>query len=286
LTINSLNKLAESQTQTGDVRGAIETQKEVVAAMERVFGKKNSEYCARLGNLGNMYADVGDLSGAERVMREALSILRGIPQTDVDALPTLINNLATILVDEDKCGDAVPLHEESLVLRRRAHGEPSEEVAIALGNYAKALNCSGRQVEADSAAHRALAMCETVFGPNHNRTATAKVRLAEVYLRTGRAPEAEPLLREAIATFGAINPGFWRVGDARARLGEALLAEGRKREAIAELEAGWEIFTATTAPGAPRSREIATRIASYYDGEKEPAVADRWRQRAFGGPGK
>jgi non-specific serine/threonine protein kinase/serine/threonine-protein kinase len=283
MTVTSLNKLAESQTQTGDVRGAIETQKEVVAATEKSFGRKNYEYCARLGNLGNMYADVGDLAAAERVMREALGILRGIPQTSKDALPTLINNLATVLVDEGKCDDALPLHEESLALRRRIYGEPSAEVAVALGNYGKALNCSGRQAEADPVARRALAMCETVFGPNHNRTATAKVRLGEVCLRTGRAREAEPLLREAIATFAAINPRFWRVGDARARLGEALLAEGRKRDGIAELETGWEIFTATTAPGAPRSREIATLIASYYDSEKDLTAADRWRQRAFGG---
>ena len=282
LTLGSLNKLAESQTQSGDLRGAIKTQEEVVAAAARVFGKESRQYASWLGNLANMYADAGDLASSERAMREALAINRRIPQSDPDQIPTVINNLATILVDEGKCGDAITLHEESLALRRKLHGEPSEEVAIALGNYSKALNCAGRHAEAESTAHHALEMCTTVFGPKHNRTSSARVGLARVYLSTGRPHEAEPLLRETIAALAAINPKFWRVGDVRARLGEALLAEGRSREGIAELEAGYDLYTATIAPSAPRSREIASRAASYYDQRNATAVANRWRQRAAG----
>jgi eukaryotic-like serine/threonine-protein kinase len=282
LTLGSLNKLAESQTQSGDLRGAIRTQEEVVAAGARVFGKESRQYAAWLGNLANMYADAGDLAKSERAMREALAINRRIPQSEPDVLPSQINNLATILVDEGKCADAIPLHEESLALRRKLHGEPSEEVAIALGNYAKALTCAARYVEAESTAHHALAMCTTVFGPKHNRTSAARMRVAEVYMRTGRPHDAEPLLRETIAAMAAINPKFWRVGDARARLGEALLAEGRSREGIAELEAGYELYTATIAPSAPRSREIASQIASYYDQRGAEAAAKQWQRRAEG----
>jgi len=78
----------------------------------------------------------------------------------------------------------------------------------------------------------------------------------------------------------ATNPKFWRVLDVRARLGEALLAEGRLREGIAELEAGYDLYTATIALSALRSREIASLVASYYDQRNATAVADRWHQRA------
>ena len=281
LTLGSLNKLAEAQTQSGDLHGAIATQKEVVALEGRVFGKESRRYCSMLGNLANMIADAGDLAGAERLMREVLAIQRRTPQDEPDAIPTTINNLATVLVDEGKCSDAIPLHEESLTLRRRLHGEPSEEVAIALSNQAKALECAGRYAEAESTAHHALGMSLTVFGPKHSRTAAAQMNLAKLYLHTGRAAHAEPLLRSVIATMTAINARFWKVGEARARLGEALVAEGREHEGITEMEAGWEIYTATS-PTAPRCREIAAQIASYYERKHEAGIAAQWRQRAAG----
>jgi serine/threonine protein kinase/predicted negative regulator of RcsB-dependent stress response len=282
-TLISLNKLSESQAHSGDVHGAIETQEEVVALAAKTLGKESGEYSSWLSNLGNMYADVGRLADAERLLRESLAIDRRIRGSDHEDMPYSINNLATILVDEGKCDDAIALHEESLALRRRFYGVPSTEVAVALGNYARALNCAGRHAEAETAADSALAMCVTVFGPDHQRTATARVRVAEVLMATGRADQAEPHLRTAIAAFRAINERFWRVGDARARLGEALLAQGRREQGIAELEAGWEIYTETTAPVAPRSRDSAALIASHYDATTDATTADRWRQRATGG---
>jgi tetratricopeptide (TPR) repeat protein len=286
LILISLNKLSESQAHSGDVHGAIATQEEVVALAEQTFGRESTGYSSYLSNLGNMYADVGRLADAERMLRESLEIDRRIRPPDDEDMPVSLNNLATILVDEDKCEDAIPLHEESIAMRRRLSGVPSTDVAIALGNYARALNCAGRHTEALVAADSALAMSITVFGPGHQRTATARVRIAEVLMSTGRAGEAEPFLRDAIGTFRGINERFWRVGDARARLGEALLAQGRRPEGIAEVEAGWEIYTETTATGAPRSREIAALAAAYYDETAERALADRWRLRAAGGSGE
>ena len=278
----SLNKLSESQAESGDLPNAIKTQTEVVALSEKLFGKESDLYSARLSNLGNMYADIGDLARAEAILRESLAIDRRVLGSNNEEMPTSINNLATILVDEGKCEDAIPLHEESLAMRHRMFGEPSAEVATALGNYARSLDCAGRYVEAEVAADSALVMCTTVFGPGHVRTATTRVRLAEALLHTGRAAGAEPLLRSAIATFRGIGERFWRVGDARARLGEVLLALGRAREGIAELEGGWEILTETTGPNTPRSREIAAALVGYYEKTSQVARAERWRPRAAG----
>jgi eukaryotic-like serine/threonine-protein kinase len=285
MTLSSLNKLGESQALSGDLRSAIQTQKEVVALAEKSFGKEDDRYSAWLENLGNMYADSGDLARAEEALREGLAIDRRVLGNNNEEMPFTINNFATILVDQGKCAEAIPLHEESIAMRRHFFGDSSGDVATALGNYAKALDCAGRTAEAETAARSALALSTNVFGPSHHRTATAKVRLAEVFMHTARPSLAVPLLNEAIDTFRAINPRFWRLGDARARLGEALLAEGRAREGVAELEAGWDIYTATTDPHAPRSREIAASIASYYEGKDEHANADRWRARAAAGSG-
>jgi serine/threonine protein kinase/tetratricopeptide (TPR) repeat protein len=281
-TLVSLNKLSESQAESGDLKSAIETQKQVVAVGEKVYGKENERYSAWLSNLGNMYADTGNLADAERILRESLAIDRRVLGSDNEDMPTSINNLATILVDEGKCDDAIPLHEESLAMRHRFYGEPSADVAIALGNYARALDCTGRSSEARTFADSAVTMCATVFGDGHIRTATSRVRLAEAMLHTGDAADAEPLLRSAIATFKGVNPRMWRVGDAQARLGEVLLALRRAREGERELVAGWEILTETTGPNTRRAREIATVLAGYYERTSQGAQAERWRPRAAG----
>ena len=259
----SLNKLAEAQTGMGDLFGAIRTQEQVVALSEEILGREDPSYAARLSNLANMYADAGDLVRAERLTREALELDRRT--SGDDRVSVRINNLATILVDLERCEEAVPLHEESLALRRRAHGEPSTEVAIALGNYALALRCSSRYAEAEAAAAAALPMAISLWGPAHQQTAVMRMRLAEVLLHTGRANEAEPLVREAVATYAAIDPLYFRTGGARALLGEALLALGRGAEGIEELEAGYQILARTTDPGMPRLARIASLIEDYHE---------------------
>ncbi len=139
----TLNKISQSQAETGNLKDAIATQEQVVALSEETIGREHAEYSARLSNLGNMYADVGDLAKAETILREAIAIDRRVLGNDHEDMPVSINNLATILVDDGKCEDAIPLHEESLAMRRRLYREPSSEVGIALGNYARALDCAG-----------------------------------------------------------------------------------------------------------------------------------------------
>lgn len=279
----TLNKVSQTQAMSGNLRDAIATQREVVTLTEKLMGKENDLYSARLSNLGNMYADTGDLSRAETILRESLAIDRRVLDPGNEEMPISLNNLATILVDQGKCADAIPLHEESLAMRRRAYGILSSEVGVAMGNYARALDCAGRSAEAEVMADSALMICTQIFGPDHVRTATTRVRLAEAYLHTGRAAQAEPLLRHAIAVFEKVDARFWRAGDARAVLGEVLLAQDRGEEGIVELTAGWEILTETTQPTVPRCRHFASLAADYYEKNSERALADTWRLRATGG---
>jgi tetratricopeptide (TPR) repeat protein len=280
-TLLTLDRLSAAQAQHGDLEAAIETQKQVVALGEQVHGKETWEYTGWLANLGNMYADMGDFARAETILREAVALDRKVLGSDHRDMPYSINNLATVLVDAGKCADAIPLHEESLGMRHRLFGEPSAEMAIALGNYARTLDCVGRYADAELAADSALAMSIIVFGEGHQRTATSSMRLAEVYLHTQRAAQAEPLLRRAIGVYSGQGERYWRTGDARARLGEALVATGRGPEGVSELGAGWEILTETTGTDTPRAREIATRIADYHR-DQWPDESRRWLARADG----
>jgi serine/threonine protein kinase len=99
--------------------------------VERVHGREHPEYVAALSNLGNMHADIGDYATSERLLREALEIDSadsragrrgpGVRRSTTWPPCSWIRGSTT---------DAIPLHEESLALRRRVFGEPSVEVAV------------------------------------------------------------------------------------------------------------------------------------------------------------
>lgn len=314
LTLNSLSMLTANRAQGGDPEGAIPGGLELVEARERVQGRSHPEYVTALSNLANMHADVGDFAAAEETLREALEIERRIvsegsgEEGRAGDLAITLNNLATVLVDEEKFEEALPFHEESLEIRRRVFGEPSAEMAIALGNLSAALHGAGREARAEAVARRALGMSESVFGPTHPRTATARMFLADVLVDAGRAAEAVPLARRAVADFSVTGERYWRTGAARALLGRALLAvdrgagggpeaagapegdrlpegesglEGRSDlEGARELEAGWEILTETLSADSPRTRSIAAALADHWESRDEPALAAEWRARA------
>ena len=280
LTLSTLSFLTQNQAQGGDPAGAIPRTFELVDALERVHGREHPEYVSTLSALGNMHADIGEFETSERLLREVVEIDRATLGDGEGGLAVSINNLATVLVDQGKAGEAIALHEESLAIRRRVFGEPSVQVAIALANYSFALVRAGRHAEAEAPAREAIDMSVSVFGPDHLRTATARLRLAEALLVLERPAESVSLLREAIPVFTAIGPRFSGTGSARARLGDALLALGRGPEGIREIVEGWDILTETIDPSAPALRGIAATAAAYYATHGEPALAAEWRARA------
>ncbi len=280
LTLGTLSLLTQNRAQGGDPKGAIASGTELLQAEERVHGKVHPDYVEALSSLGNMHADIGDYPTAEGMLRECVDLDRQLG--DDGNLAISLNNLATVLVDEEKYEDAIPIHEESLAIRRRVFGTPSVQVAIALGNYALALGGAGRYEDAEAAARAAVKSSLVVFGEDHPRTAVARMRLAEVLVATHRAAEAEPLLRRAIATFTTVGERYSGTGAARARLGEALLDMGRDSAGIRELETGWTILTETMGDDAPAVRRIAARAADYHEARGDTALARVWRTRAGG----
>jgi tetratricopeptide (TPR) repeat protein len=74
----------------------------------------------------------------------------------------------------------------------------------------------------------------------HPDTAAAEVRLGEALTEEGKASEAEPLLREALAALNgepfAVQP--WQLADANTQLGICLRKLGRTRDGESLVKAG------------------------------------------------
>jgi len=72
------------------------------------------------------------------------------------------------------------------------------------------LQHTNRLTEAEPLMHRALAISEASFGPDHPTVATRLSNLAALLQATNRLAEAEPLMRRALvigeASFGPDHP--------------------------------------------------------------------------------
>jgi hypothetical protein len=98
-----------------------------------------------------------------------------------------------------------------------------------------------------------------------------------------RWPEAEPLLREAIAIRAKATPDDWERYDAMSLLGGALLGQGRYAEAEPLVIASYEGMKARESrmpvPERFRLREAAERVVRLYEQWSKPDQATAWKAK-------
>jgi tetratricopeptide (TPR) repeat protein len=127
-----------------------------------------------------------------------------------------------------------------------------------------------------TAAH-ALALMKTLEG-TASLAAVANVPIAEALMRFPPAPDARTICAEALhqqELLGQIDPGKTLRADALRCLGDALILEGRARDAIAPLERSIEIPRRTYPGDLARARFALARalVLSAGDGARAVALA-------------
>ena len=98
-----------------------------------------------------------------------------------------------LLVTVGRAPEAVAEYATLLAATRDAVGEKHAFHAIFSSNYGFALGKAGRAAEAAPLLENAIALLQANFGDDHDRTHTAKQRLAEVYTQLGRREDAAKL---------------------------------------------------------------------------------------------
>jgi tetratricopeptide (TPR) repeat protein len=105
----------------------------------------------------------------------------------------------------------------------------SEDMSWLLDRAASYLRVLGQAAEARPLAERALAITETVHGPDHPDVATRLNNLALILQDLGQAAEARPLVERALAitetTYGPDHP---RVATLQSNLAVILLDLGKR----------------------------------------------------------
>ncbi|HKU17045.1 MAG TPA: tetratricopeptide repeat protein [Steroidobacteraceae bacterium] len=235
------------------MRGATEAARqhsdEAVALARDLRGPRSPEFADALVERVFMLSWLDDLSGAERLAREALSIYSStVPQQHPDRVFAQ-SLLGETLRVRGKLEEAFALLSFSLNATRRMYGDSSRQGADILDSLARLESSRGRLAEAEELSRQSVQMLLQIAGTDNSKTAYYRTSLAMIQSARGEYAEAEAQLRAALATFAkTLQPDHPYAASTEYRLGEALLGLRRPKDAEAAFRASMQRLQRTTQP--------------------------------------
>jgi tetratricopeptide (TPR) repeat protein len=111
------------------------------------------------------------------------------------------NGLAANLYFQGRYGEAEPLFQKALAIRRQVLGEAHPRTATSYENLANNLNAQGKYAEAEPLYRKALAIRRQALSEAHPDTAASYNHLAHSLSAQGKYAEAERLYQKALAIY-------------------------------------------------------------------------------------
>ena len=140
---------------------------------------------------------------SEEQQRRALAEATALANAKIVAVVS--NDLAALLLNTNRLGEAEPLMRRALEINESAFGNQHPTVAICLNNLAALLLNTNRIGDAEPLMRRALEINEAAFGNRHPTVATDLNNLATLLHATNRLKEAEPLMRRSLDILGSFG---------------------------------------------------------------------------------
>jgi eukaryotic-like serine/threonine-protein kinase len=204
----------------GDLGGCLEACRAALAAFEQAEDRRNA--CSINGNLGFVFAELGDFEGAERALRSAQAVADRLGLHNLAAVAA--HNLGHVLARLGKLDEARRV-EQGAVEVFQQQGEARLEGAARA--YLAEIDLLGGDLRAAEREARAATSTLSV-APSLRPIAVAL--LGRVLLGQDRLDEALACAREAMAALASL--GALEEGETMVRLvhATALRASGRERE--------------------------------------------------------
>jgi tetratricopeptide (TPR) repeat protein len=210
----------------------------------------------------------GQYSEARKYFRKALA---SIQPPDAYRATRIYYYLALLELDAGHYREAEALAKRTLSAQREVPGgESAPDTAWTMIALAEARVFQHDPHGAEPLLRRALGIFEEKLPPHYPPIMTAQIRLGEALIAEGKAPAAEPILREALAS--AYAPPFripsWQVGEAESARGWCLAALGREQEAQRLLEQGQKKLLADPKP--LFRKQAAAHLAAVIHAQERP----------------
>jgi len=241
---------------TGDAEGAYRALAEAVALARRERAAGSANLVAVLANAASAAHEVGRTDEALAYEAESAALAEERLGVDHATALTVRANLASTLAEAGRLDEAERVHRDVLARRLRTLGPRHAATGTSYQQLAGVVWDVGRPDEAADLYRRAAAAFDAALPASTPTRAFPYLSLARLDADRQRYAEAEVAAREALRLARqSVGAGHPMTGDAEARLGRALVGQGRVAEGRRPLDAGLTILRAAFGADDERVRE-------------------------------
>ncbi len=262
----------------GEVDEADQLCGEAVLAIAAADGEDHPRALFSLGVRAVILRQKGDVEAAESLYLDLLEKQRRVLGADHPDVARTLNNLAYLLMTQQDYAKAEERYKQALEVLNHVHEGAHPDVIQVRQNLASVLNLQKKYDEVEVVLREVVELRRELHPEGHSRVGVALVNgLGRFLFERGKYSEAEPVLREGIASFEeTLGDEYHDPWIARASLATCLFGLGRTAEA--ESLANRSLETLKTFEEFPRNpRFNIQKVAGQFETVGQPGYAASYR---------
>jgi len=189
-TLTSMNNLASTLNNEGDLSNARVLQEEVLGTRRRVLGEEHPDTLTSMSNLADTLLSQGDLPGARALLEEVQEVSRRVLGEEHPATLIRMGNLALTLLNQGDLPGARALLERVRVIRRRDLGEEHPDTLAVMQNLANTLWQMNEHQPALQLMQTTADSRERVLGRDHPDTLDSQQSVEKMRATIGQMEKA------------------------------------------------------------------------------------------------
>ncbi|HJR58901.1 MAG TPA: tetratricopeptide repeat protein [Vicinamibacterales bacterium] len=271
-TLRTALELGDLLHTRGRLHDGEQVLREAVAALRaaalttRVEDLGHDSLPRALRDLANVLRDRGALEESAALYREAISIFRELHGEPNQQVATSQIYYSRLLIMATRFEAAEAALAQAIPALRRIYDGDHALVGMALREFGYLRTEQGRLDEAEALLSEAQRVQQKWLGRTHPMVPRTRAHQAELARRRGRTSDAVQLARQTLEEFDRLGMSEHPSAiDARATLGEALIALGRHDAAARELERGGSSAERQFVSGDPRRARFREALARAMD---------------------
>jgi serine/threonine protein kinase/tetratricopeptide (TPR) repeat protein len=232
--------------------------------------------------IGVTLRELARYNDAEPNLRKSLALARASLPAGHHDIGTSLNNLATLLQDQNKLDEAETLFREALAIDRANHPSGNRILATSLNNLAMLLQDQNNLDEAESLYREALDVWRAVHPEGHPGRASVLNNLGFLLYSQSKFAQAEPLFREVLEIDRAALPkGHPTLAIGLGNLAVVLQKQNKLAEAEPLLREALDIYRASLPPRHPEIAIGLNNLANLLREENKLAEAEQLVREAL-----
>ena len=223
--------------QAGRHREAIESQKQALELISRIYGPESLDAAMAMSTMGHALSSIGDYRAAVDYYEKSMALKEAQVGPTHPTLGFTATSLAQAYAGLSEYEKATELSWRALAILERAFGADDPQLAISLNNLAYSLEGLERFDEARETHERSIDLVSRSWGPNHPQIAISLLNLSSLEKQAEdyqAALDASQRAGEILtATFGTEHPLYAYAAN---NTGVFLMKTGQAAQGVVHLE--------------------------------------------------